>query len=253
MLAAGSKTAFLSSTELAVLAGVSQPSVTRFARALGFDGYQDLRRHVQELAGAGRQESAPDVLRNELQAAIKDEISNLEVLSTSLEDPTWLYELGAEMAKSAPLIVLGVRASAALAHHFGYFARRALGSVEVITQLDSSGEDQLHHAMQAGATWMLCIALPRYPKETLHGARMARARGVKVATITDSRLGPFSEHSDRILTVGVGSRLIFDSYSAAIVLCNALLGALCDADSRKAQERLDAFERSALERQIFVS
>ena len=43
---------FLSSVELAELAGVSQPSVTRFAVALGFDGYPALRRHLREVAPA---------------------------------------------------------------------------------------------------------------------------------------------------------------------------------------------------------
>src|SRR5438270_14068966 len=41
---------FLSSVEVAELAGVSQPSVTRFAVALGFDGYPALRRHLREVA-----------------------------------------------------------------------------------------------------------------------------------------------------------------------------------------------------------
>ncbi|MFD6287676.1 MurR/RpiR family transcriptional regulator, partial [Streptomyces sp. NPDC060205] len=40
---------FLSSVELAQLAGVSQPSVTRFAVALGFDGYPALRRHLRDV------------------------------------------------------------------------------------------------------------------------------------------------------------------------------------------------------------
>ena len=39
---------FLSSVEVAELAGVSQPSVTRFAVALGFDGYPALRRHLRK-------------------------------------------------------------------------------------------------------------------------------------------------------------------------------------------------------------
>src|SRR5258706_15945711 len=44
--------AFLSSNELATLAEVSQPSVTRFAMALGFDGYPSLRRALRA-DGAG--------------------------------------------------------------------------------------------------------------------------------------------------------------------------------------------------------
>ncbi|NEA65195.1 MurR/RpiR family transcriptional regulator [Streptomyces sp. SID12488] len=44
---------FLSSGEPAHLAGASQPSVTRFAVALGFDGYPVLHRHLREVVPAG--------------------------------------------------------------------------------------------------------------------------------------------------------------------------------------------------------
>ncbi|HEX7746202.1 MAG TPA: transcriptional regulator, partial [Micromonosporaceae bacterium] len=43
--------AFLSASELAELARVSQPSVTRFAMALGYPGYPALRRRLREVAG----------------------------------------------------------------------------------------------------------------------------------------------------------------------------------------------------------
>ncbi|HHY48015.1 MAG TPA: MurR/RpiR family transcriptional regulator, partial [Firmicutes bacterium] len=39
--------AFMSAADLAVQAGVSEPTVIRFARALGYSGYQDLRKEVQ--------------------------------------------------------------------------------------------------------------------------------------------------------------------------------------------------------------
>ncbi|MEV4327674.1 hypothetical protein AB0J37_36005, partial [Microbispora rosea] len=61
---------FLSSIEVAELAGVSQPSVTRFAMALGYSGYPGLRRRFRELGvrpgrerdGAGRngEDAGPD-------------------------------------------------------------------------------------------------------------------------------------------------------------------------------------------------
>ena len=66
---------FLSSVELAELAGVSQPSVTRFAVALGFDGYPALRKHLREVAPA---EPAADTgSYNEYQQAVEAEIENL--------------------------------------------------------------------------------------------------------------------------------------------------------------------------------
>ncbi|MEY7981250.1 MurR/RpiR family transcriptional regulator, partial [Streptomyces pilosus] len=73
---------FLSSVELAELAGVSQPSVTRFAVALGFDGYPALRRYLREVAPV---EPAPDPgASNAYQQAVEAEIENLRHLAGAL-------------------------------------------------------------------------------------------------------------------------------------------------------------------------
>ena len=53
LLERGTRAAYLSSGEVAGLAGVSQPSVTRFAMALGYDGYPALRRALREARTAG--------------------------------------------------------------------------------------------------------------------------------------------------------------------------------------------------------
>jgi DNA-binding MurR/RpiR family transcriptional regulator len=50
LLERGARSAYLSSGEVAELARVSQPSVTRFAMALGYDGYPALRKAIREVA-----------------------------------------------------------------------------------------------------------------------------------------------------------------------------------------------------------
>ncbi|MGB8946432.1 MAG: MurR/RpiR family transcriptional regulator, partial [Streptomyces sp.] len=90
---------FLSSVELADLAGVSQPSVTRFAVALGFDGYPALRRHLRELAPA---EAAGEASLNEYQQAVEAEIANLRHLAEVLADPAPVERAGRLLASSRP-------------------------------------------------------------------------------------------------------------------------------------------------------
>ena len=101
---------FLSSVELAELAGVSQPSVTRFAVALGFDGYPALRRHLREVAPA--EQSADSASYNEYQQAVEAEIENLRHLASVLADPGPVERAGRLLAASRPLPVLGLRAAA---------------------------------------------------------------------------------------------------------------------------------------------
>ena len=93
---------FLSSVELAELAGVSQPSVTRFAVALGFDGYPALRRHLREVAPAEQPAAAPGSY-NEYQQAVEAEIENLRHLAEVLADPAPVARAGRLLAASRPL------------------------------------------------------------------------------------------------------------------------------------------------------
>lgn len=91
---------FLSSVELAELAGVSQPSVTRFAVALGFDGYPALRRHLREVAPT--EQSTASASYNEYQQAVEAEIENLRHLAEILADPRPVHRAGRLLAASAP-------------------------------------------------------------------------------------------------------------------------------------------------------
>src|SRR2546423_14977071 len=68
LLERGARAAYLSSGELATLAGGSQPSGTRFAMALGYDGYPAFRRALRDLDGDA---AGPDSPGNEPQHAIR--------------------------------------------------------------------------------------------------------------------------------------------------------------------------------------
>ncbi len=67
--------AYLSAAEVAGLAGVSQPSVTRFAMALGYSGYPALRRELRDRVAATPAEPAP---RNAVQRAVQAAATQLE-------------------------------------------------------------------------------------------------------------------------------------------------------------------------------
>src|SRR5947209_3133864 len=112
LLERGPRAAYLSSGEIADLAGVSQPSVTRFAMALGYDGYPALRKAIREVG-------EPDPARhndNELQHALRGELATLSALLDRLADGTGERGTVAQAAKllagSRPLPVLGLRSAA---------------------------------------------------------------------------------------------------------------------------------------------
>jgi DNA-binding MurR/RpiR family transcriptional regulator len=243
--------AYLSAAEVAELAGVSQPSVTRFAMALGHDGYPALRRRLRELTATGAAD--PAEAGNALQRAVHAEMGNLDRLAGQLADARRIAEVGKLLAASRPLPVLGLRAAAPLAAYFAYFAAKVHPDVRVVDDGGSLLADRLEQAAAAGARALLAFVLPRYPRETLDALREARDAGLTVVAITDSPVSPATDHADVVLPAAVGTDLVFDLHTAPMTLAMVVLQAICDATPAETQARLEAFESSATRRQLFLN
>ncbi|MFD5747878.1 MurR/RpiR family transcriptional regulator [Streptomyces sp. NPDC127033] len=240
---------FLSSVELAELAGVSQPSVTRFAVALGFDGYPALRRHLREVSPGGRAEG--ETPYNEYQQAVRGEIENLRRLADLLADPAPVERAGRLLADSRPLPVLGLRAASSQARGFAYFAAKVHPDVRLLDEGGTMLPDRIDTARSAGASALLCFALPRHPKEVVEALAYARSAGLTVVTVADSAFAPVAAHSDLLIPAAVGTGLAFDTACAPMLLGRVLLEAMCDG-LPDAQARLEEFDARASARGLFV-
>ncbi|WP_369178454.1 MurR/RpiR family transcriptional regulator [Streptomyces mutabilis] len=249
MVRRASEVPFLSSVELAELAGVSQPSVTRFAVALGFDGYPALRRHLREVAPA--EPVAESGSCNEYQQAVEAEIENLRHLAEALADPGPVREAGRTLAASRPLPVLGLRAAAAQARGFAYFAAKVHADVRLLDEGGTMLHDRIDAAVRAGASALLCFALPRHPREVVDALAHATEAGLTVVTVADSAFAPVAKVSDLLLPAAVGTGLAFDTACAPMLLGRVLLESMCD-DLPDAQARLEEFDTKAAARGLFV-
>lgn len=240
---------FMSSVEVAELAGVSQPSVTRFAVALGFDGYPSLRRYLREVAPV---RSAPEATAyNEYQQAVHAEIENLRHLAALLADPEPVTRAGAVLAASRPLPVLGLRAAGAQARGFAYFASKVHPDVRLLDEGGTMLADRIDAAVRAGASALMCFALPRHPREVVDTLAYAREAGLMVVTVADSAFAPVAAHSDLLLPAAVGTGLSFDTACAPMLLGQVLLESMCD-ELPDAQARLEEFDAHAVVRGLFV-
>lgn len=244
------KAAYLSAAEVAELAGVSQPSVTRFAMALGYSGYPALRRELRALASDAPSEPGGE---NTMQRAVLAETEHLRRLAEELQRPDDVRRAARLLAASRPLPVLGLRAAAPLAAYFGYFAAKVFPDVRVLDSGGTGLHDRLDQARAAGAGAMLAIVLPRYPRESVEAVREAKAAGYAVVAITDSAVSPVSDDADVVLPAAVGTRLVFDLHTGPMAMAMVLLEAMCDAAPEPVQRRLEEFEASAARRNIFTA
>ena len=186
--------AYLSAAEVAELAGVSQPSVTRFAVALGHDGYPALRRRLRELTAAA---PGPADAGNELQHAVHAETGNLDRLAGQLADPG-PDRRGRQAARRQPAAA-GARPAGRRA------ARRVLRLLRRQGAPRRTGPRRRRQPARrpAGAgrappgrapcSRSCCPATPGRPS-----TRCARARelGLTVVAITDSPVSPAAEYAE---------------------------------------------------------
>ncbi|WP_436532261.1 MurR/RpiR family transcriptional regulator [Actinoplanes sp. HUAS TT8] len=232
--------AFLSTVEIAERAGVSQPTVTRLAAALGFAGFPEFRAALRDAVLAGIPDQRIPHRQDAAVAAIEQERANLESLKRVVGgDP--MNQAVRLLAGSGPLGVVGLRASAALACYFGYFARRVLPAVTVCTDAGAVDDDVLQLSQQ-GASALLVFAMPRYPAGTVAAVRLARGLGLATVVVTDTALVPFADDADVLLVAPVGTGLVFDSHAAVVTLAISLLDAIAKTDPHRTQQRLEAHE-----------
>lgn len=232
--------AFMSTVDVAELAGVSQPTVVRLAATLGFRGYPEFRAAIRNVALGGHEQPVTSPRRSPLAAALLAEQANIAALEGTLDSDRAVRAVEVLWATD-PLGILGFRASAALARYMGYFASRIIPGVRVLTDA-ATLDDDLLGLRDDGASAVLVYVMPRYPQASVLALRRARELGMSTVVMTDSHLVPFRDDVDVLLVAPVGADLVFDTHGAVMTLSTALLDALARRDPRRTQARLEAHE-----------
>lgn len=245
--------AFRTSVDLADAIGVSQPSVTRFATALGFSGYPEFVRVLRETLF---EEPAIDALGrggDEWSTVIGRSIEDLKGLERWLRGSNAVEVASRDMMSSTPLLVYGPRLSLGVSEVFSYLAAKIH---PMVVHLDGRGgivADRIAQAVEAGARCMFAVVLPRYPREAEHALLTAKRAGLQVILLTDSPLSPLVRHCDQALFAPVNYSLVFDAFVAPMQLISILLDGMVNADPEHAERRLDAFEELAARERLFLS
>jgi DNA-binding MurR/RpiR family transcriptional regulator len=232
---------WLSASELAGRVGVSQPSVTRLAGVLGFDGYGGLREELRRLAV-----SPTPPVEGRLAAVLRDEADNLARLGPALPDAAGWAAIGRALRSSAPLVVAGFRAARYLAGYTAYLARKVHPDVVEITHGGADAVDALVESRASGADVAVVVCVPRYPAETVGLLGRAADLGYRILLVADDAMPPVPgvEPAWR-LSVPVRSGLTFDAHPAALVALSILVEAVCDAEPKLTERRLEALDVAA--------
>ena len=224
------KAAFMTALTLGETVGVSESTVVRFAHSLGYDGYKDLQKQLQELV----KNKLTTVQRLSMVSKYSDKEGVLKkVMEKDMENiQRTINETGQEaFEQSIDLIlnakniyILGLRSSSFLAGYLGFYLSFLFKDIKVVTSGANDLFEQLFRADSEDV--IIGISYPRYSKRTLEALDFCKEKGCKIISITDSLISPAAKYSD-ITLIATSDMLSFvDSLVAPMSLINALIVAI---------------------------
>ena len=226
------KAAFLTAAKMGETVGVSESTVVRFASALGYKGYPDFQRALEEVVrnrmnsvqrmevASGRMAQA-DILK----AVLASDEEKIRKTAENIDQTA--FDNAVNMLTSARRIyIIGVRSCAPLASFMAYYMNLMFDNVhQLITSTSSELFEQMVRVNEQDV--IIGISFPRYSKRTEKALEFAKRRGANVIAITDSPNSPINQLSTCSLIAYSDMAAIVDSLVAPLSLINALLAALC--------------------------
>ena len=242
------KAAFMTASKLGKTVGVSESTVVRFAVELGFDGYPEMQKAMQEmvmnrLTSVQRIEIANDRIGNQdvLTKVLQADADKLRQTAETISRESFQSAIDA-ILKARRIYLLGVRSAAPLANFAGYYMNYMFEDIRIIT---ASGAGEMFENL-VGITpedVVIAFSFPRYSSATLKAAQYCREVGATVIGITNSQLSPLAANSDLILLAKSDMVSLVDSLVAPLSVVNALLVALAAAREKEVQKSLGTLER----------
>lgn len=222
------KAAYMTASKLGETVGVSESTVVRFAVEIGYEGYPELQKAMQEmirdkLTSVQRIDVAHDRIDSEdiLTSVLNQDIKLIK--KTIEENNTDSFERSVDYILNARKIyIFAVKSSFALARFLGYYLELIFGNVKIIeTTSKSEMYEQLFRTGENDV--MIGISFPRYSSSTLEAMQFASQQGAKVIAITDSMTSPVTKISDCVLVAKSDMASVVDSLVAPLSLINALI------------------------------
>lgn len=225
------KAAFMTAFKLGNTVGVSESTVVRFATEIGYDGYPQLQKALQEmirnrLTSVQRMEVAHqrleggDVLTKVLQTDIDTLKRTIEEIDRPMFQAAVRYITGAKR-----IYIMGIRSASALSGFMSYYFTQIF---EHVRHIDTSSTSMIFEQMMrlSEGDVFIGITFSRYSKRTLKAAEFAKACGAHVVALTDSMSAPVAGVADAVLVAKSDMASFVDSLVAPLSVINALIVAI---------------------------
>ena len=223
------KAVFMTASRLGESVGVSESTVVRFASAMGYEGYPQLQRSLQELVSHRLTANQRFKMSTEidphdaLPVVLKSDMQNLRATLEQLDNGVF-DSVVQRLLSARAIYVMGLRSAAPLAQFMGYYLNYIFDNVHLVSSGATDVFEEISKLREDDV--LVGISFPRYSTRTLEAMRFAKRCGAQVVAITDGPMSPLMEIADLALTARTDMASFVDSLAAPLSVINALLVAL---------------------------
>ena len=249
-----SEACFMTSTEIALKLGVSESSVIRFSRTIGFAGFMDFQKALrkdyqdkvlsisssitvpsQRIAKQAKLESSADYINRHF----KNAAHNLEEIF--IQNSIQTFEQAADtIISSKHKYIAATRGNICLADYFILYLKQMVPHVTMTTTTTMSPIDHMFNISQTDC--LILFSFPRYSLQDKVTAEMAHDAGASIIVITDKPSSELAQYATVLLTVPVDSNTFFNSMIAPQFVSEALLETISHK-AKGIEKRLDTIDK----------
>ncbi len=250
------RAAFITASKMGQIVGVSESTVVRFAYVMGYDGYPELQRSLQELIRTKLTAIQRVRLTSELdeddvlRTILKADMHNIRATIESADNTAFTGAVRA-ILEARKIYIVGMRSALPLAQFLSYYLGFACDNVMMVNSFVSDAAEQLIRISESDVC--IGISFPRYSSRTVDALRFARERGAKTIAITDNAASPLVPLSGYTLTAHSDMASFADSLVAPLSLINAIIVAVGLARKDELEEHFSKLENIWGMQQVYVT
>ena len=233
--------------ELAKQAEVSPPSISRFVTKIGLDGYQDFQRDlIAELKQGHRSpvqlhQAERPVHGGYLRDFISKSARQMAMAADAITEDQFDQICTLLTDPKRNVYVLGGRISDTIAKHLSFHLRQIRKDVYHLPD-NPEGWPEYLLRMRPGDI-LYVIDFRRYQPALGQLAEVAsNDRNARVVLMTDQWISPIAKHAREIMPVPIDSGTLWDTYSAALSVTEAIVTRIAEDNWDQTRDRIKAWD-----------
>ncbi len=242
------KAAYMTALKLGNAVNVSESTVVRFAIELGYEGYPQLQRSLQEhIKNRLTSLQRMDVTRSRIgdldpvEGVLSQDIDKIRRTMDTVDRESFDNAVNT-IISAKRIYIQGAMSSGILASFMHYYLRLIFDKVSLVGSVGTSEMyQQMIHIGEGDL--LIAMSFPRYAQSTIQACKFAHDSGAQIIAITDSESSPLVQYAHTPLYACADMVSFVDSLVAPMSLINALIIAVSGRNRCRVEQTFSKLEQ----------